>query len=95
MIDSAMDGPAFRAYIEQVLVPTLQKGDIIFMDNVQTHKVAGMREAIDAAGATRRFLPAYSPDPNPIRTGTPRLSRTYAREQCEPLMRSQSLSAVA
>jgi len=66
VIDGAMDGPAFLAYIEQVLVPTLQKRDIVFMDNVRTHRVAGVREAIEAAGATQRFLPAYSPDLNPI-----------------------------
>ena len=66
VIDGAMDGPAFLAYIEQVFAPTLQKRDIVFMDNVQTHKVAGVREAIEAAGATRRFLPTYSPDLNPI-----------------------------
>lgn len=66
VIDGAMDGPAFLAYVEQVLVPTLRKGDIVFMDNVRTHKVAGVAEAIAAAGATLRYLPAYSPDLNPI-----------------------------
>ncbi len=66
VIDGAMDGPAFLAYTERVLVPTLQKRDIVFMDNVRTHKIYGVREAIEAAGATRRFLPAYSPDLNPI-----------------------------
>lgn len=66
VIDGAMDGPAFIAYVEQVLVPTLKKGDIVFMDNVRTHKVGGIAEAIAAAGATLRYLPAYSPDLNPI-----------------------------
>ena len=66
VIDGAMDGPAFIAYVEQVLAPTLRKGDIVFMDNLSTHKVAGVREAIEAAGATLRFTPAYSPDFNPI-----------------------------
>ena len=61
-----MDGPAFLAYVEQVLVPTLKKRDIVFMDNVRTHKVAGVREAIEAAAAELRYLPAYSPDLNPI-----------------------------
>jgi transposase len=65
VIDGAMDGLAFRAYVEQVLVPTLQKRDIVFMENVRTRKVAGVREAIKAAGATLRYLPAYSPDLNP------------------------------
>jgi transposase len=66
VIDGAMDGAAFLAYVEQVLVPTLKKRDIVFMDNVRTHKVAGVREAIEAAGAQLRYLPAYSPDLNPI-----------------------------
>ena len=54
------------AYVEQVLVPTLTKGDIVFMDNLRTHKIDGVREAIAAVGATVRYLPAYSPDLNPI-----------------------------
>jgi transposase len=66
VIDGAMDGPSFLAYVEQMLVPTLKKRDIVFMDNVRTHKVAGVREAIEAAGAKLRYLPAYSPDLNPI-----------------------------
>ena len=66
VIDGAMDGSAFLAYVEQVLVPTLRKRNIVFMDNVRTHKVAGVREAIEAAGAELRYLPAYSPDLNPI-----------------------------
>ena len=66
VIDGAMDGPAFLAYVEQVLAPTLKKRDIVFMDNVRTHKVAGVREAIEAAGAELRYLPPYSPDLNPI-----------------------------
>jgi len=66
VVDGAMDGPAFLAYVEQVLAPTLRKGDIVFMDNLRTHKIEGIQQAIEAAGATRRFLPAYSPDLNPI-----------------------------
>jgi transposase len=66
VIDGAMDGRAFLAYVEQVLAPTLKRRDIVFMDNVRTHKVAGVREAIEAAGAQLRYLPAYSPDLNPI-----------------------------
>jgi DDE superfamily endonuclease len=61
VIDGAMDGLAFLAYVEQVLVPTLKKRDIIFMDNVRTHKVAGVREAIEAAGAGLRYLPPTRP----------------------------------
>lgn len=66
VVDGPMDGPAFLAYVEKVLAPALKKGDIVFMDNLQTHKVAGVAEAIEAAGATLRYLPAYSPDLNPI-----------------------------
>ncbi len=66
VIDGAMDGPAFLAYVEQVLAPTLHRGDIVFMDNLRTHKVAGVAEAIEAKGARVRYLPPYSPDLNPI-----------------------------
>ena len=66
IIDGAMDGPAFLAYVEQVLAPTLAKGDTVFMDNVRTHKVIGVAEALAAVGAKLRYLPAYSPDLNPI-----------------------------
>jgi len=66
VIDGAMDGPTFIVYVEQVLTPTLKKGDIVFMDNLRTHKVDGVRQAIEAVGASVRYLPAYSPDLNPI-----------------------------
>ena len=61
-----MNGAAFLAYVEQVLVPTLVPGDLVIMDNLPAHKVTGVKEAIEAAGATRVFLPPYSPDFNPI-----------------------------
>jgi transposase len=66
LIKGAMNGEAFLAYIEQCLVPTLQRGDIVVADNVPFHKVAGVEEAIRAVGATLRYLPQYSPDLNPI-----------------------------
>jgi transposase len=66
VVDGAMDGPSFLAYVEQVLAPTLRKGDIVFMDHLRTHNIEGLREAIEAAQATVRYLPAYSPDLNPI-----------------------------
>jgi len=56
----------FLAYVEQILAPTLKKGQIVFLDNVSTHKVDGVEEAIEARGARPIFLPAYSPDLNPI-----------------------------
>jgi len=66
VFDGPIDGESFRAYIEQAVVPTLRAGDIVVMDNLQSHKVAGVRQAIEAAGAQLRYLPPYSPDLNPI-----------------------------
>lgn len=66
VLDGAMDGPAFRAYVSQVLVPDLRPGDIVVMDNLPAHKVAGIRDTIKAAGAGLLYLPSYSPDLNPI-----------------------------
>jgi transposase len=65
-VDGAMDGPSFLAHVEKVLVPTLRKGDIVFTDNLRTHKIEGVQESIEAVGATVRYLPAYSPNLNPI-----------------------------
>lgn len=64
--DGAMNGNVFRAYVEQVLVPTLAAGDVVIMDNLPAHKAAGVRDAIEAAGASLLYLPPYSPDFNPI-----------------------------
>jgi transposase len=66
LLDGAMHGAAFLAYVEQVLVPELSPGDTVIMDNLPAHKVAGIRTAIEAAGATLLYLPPYSPDFNPI-----------------------------
>ncbi len=66
VLDGAMNGPAFLAYVEQVLVPTLSPGDMVVMDNLPTHKPIAVRTAIEAAGASLYFLPPYSPDFNPI-----------------------------
>ena len=63
---AAVNGDIFLAYIRQMLVPTLKPGDIVVMDNLSSHKVAGVREAIEAVGAELRYLPPYSPDLNPI-----------------------------
>ena len=66
VLDGAMDGDAFIAYVEKVLVPELTKGDIVIMDNLPAHKVSGVRSAIEGAGARLLYLPPYSPDFNPI-----------------------------
>jgi transposase len=61
-----MDGEMFLAWVEQGLVPQLQPGDWVIMDNLATHKVSGVRAAIEGAGARLEYLPPYSPDFNPI-----------------------------
>ena len=61
-----MNGEIFLAYVEQGLAPTLNTGDTVIMDNLPAHKVAGVREAIEATGARLLYLPPYSPDLNPI-----------------------------
>lgn len=66
VLDGPINGAAFRAYIEQFLAPTLASGDVVVADNLGSHKVAGVREAIEARGASLLFLPGYSPDLNPI-----------------------------
>ena len=66
VLEGAMNGPLFLAYVQQCLAPTLKRGDIVVMDNLPVHKVAGVEEAIEAAGARLRYLPPYSPDLNPI-----------------------------
>lgn len=66
VLDGPMNGAAFLAYIETCLCPTLRPGDIVVADNLSCHKVAGVRAAIEAVGATLRYLPPYSPDLNSI-----------------------------
>jgi len=66
VIDKPMNGEIFLAYVEQGLAPTLKAGDTVIMDNLPAHKVAGVREAIEATGARLLYLPPYSPDLNPI-----------------------------
>jgi transposase len=66
VVDGAMNGQVFLAYAEQILAPTLSQGDIVILDNLASHKVAGVREAIERRGATLVYLPPYSPDLNPI-----------------------------
>jgi transposase len=66
VIDGPMNGNTFLAYVEQILAPSLKPGDIVVLDNLSAHKVAGVREAVEAAGARLLYLPPYSPDFNPI-----------------------------
>jgi transposase len=80
--EGAMDGPMFLAYVQQGLVPTLKRGDIVVMDNLPVHKVAGVAEAIEAAGATPLYLPKYSPDLNPIELAFSKL-KAHLRKAAE------------
>ena len=66
VFDGPIDNPSFLAYVEQVLVPTLRRGDVVVLDNLAPHKQPAVHEAIERAGATLRLLPPYSPDFNPI-----------------------------
>ena len=66
VLDGAINGTAFLAYTQQFLVKELKPGDIVVLDNLSSHKVSGIREAIEAVGASLIYLPAYSPDLNPI-----------------------------
>ena len=66
VVDKPMNGKIFLIYIRKVLVPSLQPGDVVIMDNLSSHKVTGVKDAIEAAGARLLYLPPYSPDFNPI-----------------------------
>jgi len=66
VFEGALNGKIFKAYVTERLVPSLRPGDIVVMDNLSSHKVSGVVEAIEGAGAVVLFLPPYSPDFNPI-----------------------------
>ena len=72
VLDGPMTGEAFLAYVGQFLAPTLAKGDVVVLDNLAAHKVAGVRETIRATGASLLYLPPYSPDLNPLRSTAPK-----------------------
>ena len=78
-VDGAVNGELFRAYVEQVLAPALRPGDVVVMDNLQCHKVAGVAEAIRRAGAEVAYLPPYSPDLNPIELAFAKLKAELRR----------------
>jgi transposase len=75
VVDGAVNGDVFRAYVEQVLVPELRRGDVVVMDNLGSHTLAGVRAAIEGAGCRLLFLPPYSPDLNPIENAFSKLKR--------------------
>jgi len=75
VVDGAVNGAVFRAYVEQVLVPELRPGDVVVMDNLGSHQLAGVRAAIEGAGCRLLFLPPYSPDFSPIENAFSKLKR--------------------
>ena len=82
VLNGAINGTTFLAYVEQFLAPTLSPGDVVVLDNLSSHKVSGVREAIEACGATLLYLPPYSPDLNPIELVFSKLKRLL-REAAE------------
>jgi transposase len=93
VIDGPINGESFLAYVRQVLVPTLRRGDVVIMDNLGSHKGAAVREAIEAAGASLRFLPPDSPDFNPIENAFAKLNALSGRSPPAPATRSGPSSA--
>ena len=81
VIDGAMTGDLFVAYVRQQLVPALRAGDVVVMDNLSCHKRAEARQAIEAAGGSVAFLPPYSPDLNPIELAFAKLKATLRRRE--------------
>ncbi len=75
VVDGAMTGDLFIAYVRQQLVPVLRPGDVVVLDNLACHKRAGVREAVEAAGAFLLYLPSYSPDLSPIELAFSKLKR--------------------
>ena len=86
VLDGAIDGDAFLAYVQQFLVPTLTPGDIVVLDNLSSHKVDGVREAIEAVGAALLYLPPSQPRPEPDRTGFLQAQAAAARSR-DPIRR--------
>jgi len=94
VIEGAMNGPMFLAYVKQCLVPTLRRGDTVLMDNLPVHKVAGVAEAIEAAGARLIYLPKYSPDLNPIELAFSKL-KANLRKAAEHTIPASCVGSVA
>ena len=95
LIDGPMDGPTFLTYIQQVLCPELQDGDLVICDNLSCHKVQGVAEAIAACNAQLCYLPAYSPDLNPIEMAFSKLKallRQAAARDWDGLIKATALA---
>ena len=91
LFEGPMDGELFLAWVKQGLVPVLRRDDVVILDNLSTHKVAGVLEAIDAAGARLEYLPPYSPDFNPIENLWSKVKQ--ALKSCDPRTARQLFKA--
>jgi transposase len=97
VVDGAINGATFLADVEQCLAPTLAPGDIVVMDNLAAHKVAGVAEAIEAVGAKLGYLPQYSPDLNPIEKAFSKIKALLrkAAERTVPALRRRIAKLLA
>jgi len=95
LIDGPMDGAMFLAYIRQVLAAELRVGDLVICDNLASHRVSGVAEAIAACGATLAYLPAYSPDLNPIEMAFSKLKSNLRRSAARTLPKLVKAAAAA
>ncbi len=95
-VAAATDGEIFRAYVEHFLAAALRPGDVVVMDNLSSHKVAGVRERIEAAGAKLLYLPPYSPDLNPIEKGWSKIKQLLraAKARSEQLLDQATAQAL-
>ena len=94
LLDGPMDGEVFRAWCEQMLAPALRPGNIVIMDNLAAHKVAGVSQAIEARGATLLYLPPYSPDLNPIENAFAKL-KAHVRKAAARTIEALEIAAAA
>jgi transposase len=82
LLDGPMDGTLFLTYVQKVLTPELRRGDLVICDNLSSHKVSGVREALADCGAELLYLPAYSPDLNPIELAFSKL-KAFLRQRAQ------------
>lgn len=94
-IESATDGDVFLAYLEQVLCPRLRAGQVVIMDNLSAHKVAGVRQFIESTGAHLLYLPPYSPDFNPIEQAWSKIKQLLRAAKARTLEALESAVAEA
>ena len=95
LLDGPMDGEVFRAWCEQMLAPVLRPYHIVVMDNLAAHKVDGVRQAIEACGATLLYLPPYSPDLNPIENAFAKLKAHVRKAAARTIEALEAAAACA